>query len=135
MAISCISRSREFEDTRFCEVPDLLELETGGGPVQSLVSEHCKANRSTVRLTKVARNSAMCAPWHCEGSTLSSPVGTIECCRHQSWEASVQGPVNTGGRIAQNLGQFGPKVRILTTIVPRDAASVRACLRLSSRTT
>lgn len=56
------SRSRKFEDARFCKVPDLLELQASCGPVERPMSEHCKANIPTIRLTKVPKNSAAYAP-------------------------------------------------------------------------
>ena len=42
---SYLSRSREFEDTRFCEVPDFLELQTSCGAVECPVSTRDKASR------------------------------------------------------------------------------------------
>jgi hypothetical protein len=44
LTISCLSRSREFQDARPYEVPDLLELQTSCGPVEP----RCKSIASLV---------------------------------------------------------------------------------------
>jgi len=70
---SCLSRSLEFEDVSFYEVPDLPELQTCHS-VEGLVSKHCNAtSRPTIRLTRAPRNSDVCAPRHCERTTSSNP--------------------------------------------------------------